>query len=182
MGRDVLDLIAEDHEKFRTLFGEMNEAPADQRGDLFRHIVAELARHESAEEALVHPTLRDEVPGGEAHAESVLHEESEAEKQLSELEKMDPASTDFVSRFQQIEREVLTHANHEEREEWPRLREHLDLARRQDMGEAFQKLKDSGPTHPHPMTPQTPGVRAAAGPIAGMFDRARDAVRDAMKS
>lgn len=180
MAQDIVDLIQEEHVKIRRLFAEVNEAPADQRPDLFRHLVSELASHEAAEESIVHPTLRDDVPDGEAEAESVLREESQAEEMLAEMEDIDPTSTDFVSRFQQLERAVLTHANHEEAEEHPRLREHIELDRRQEMGEAFQKVKDSGPTHPHPKTPQTPEVRAAAGPIAGMFDRARDAVRDAM--
>lgn len=180
MAQDILDLIQEEHVRIRRLFAEVNEAAADERDDLFRHLVAELASHEAAEEAVVHPTLRDDVPGGEAEANSLLSEESAAEDLLADIEELNPSTTDFVSRFQQLERAVLTHANHEEAEEHPRLREHVDAERRRDMAVTFEQLKRVGPTHPHPRTPQEPAVRAAAGPLAGIFDRARDAVREAL--
>lgn len=182
MAKDILDLIQEDHVRFRRLFAEVNEASADDRPEIFRHLVSELARHEAAEEAVIHPTLRDDVPDGEAEAASLLSEESAAEQLLADVEELDASSTDFVPRFQQLERAVLTHANHEEAEEHPRIREHVDLDRRQDMGATFERLKQVGPTHPHPKTPQNPAVRAAVGPLAGLFDRARDAVREAMGS
>lgn len=180
MAQDILDLIQEEHVRIRRLFAEVNEATAEERPELFRHLVAVLASHEAAEEAVIHPTLRDDVPDGAAEAGSLLSEESAAEQLLADIEELDASSTDFVSRFQQLERSVLTHANHEEAEEHPRIREHVDLERRQEMGATFELLEKVGPTHPHPKTPQNPAVRAAAGPLAGMFDRARDAVREAL--
>lgn len=180
MARDIIDEILDDHQKVRALLGEMNDTPPEQREDLFRHIVSELARHEASEESIVHPTMRDEVPQGQSVAEAVLHEESEAEKLLSQLEGMDATSPEFMASFEKLRASVLQHAEHEERDEHPQLRQHLDEQRLREMGTNFEKLKETAPTHPHPKTPQTPEVRAAVGPVAGMFDKARDAVRDAM--
>jgi hypothetical protein len=45
----------------------------------------------------------------------------------------------------------------------------------------FEKAKKTAPTHPHPSTPNTPGANMALGPVAAVFDRARDAVSSAMK-
>lgn len=181
MAQDVIELIQQDHQQVRQLFGQIETADADSRGELFHELVGELARHEAAEEAIVHPTLRDEVTNGQAIAEDVLEEENQAESLLARMEKMDPASDEFVDAFHSLRDDVLEHAEHEEREEHPKLREALSDERRQEMGQGWLKLKEIAPTRPHPHTPQTPEVRAAVGPVAGAFDRARDAARDLFK-
>jgi hypothetical protein len=76
---------------------------------------------------------------------------------LAEMTDLDVGSSEFATALQRLEEEVLGHAEHEEREESPLLREHLDPDRRREMGERFQKVRDAGPTRPHPHTPQTPG-------------------------
>lgn len=178
MARDIIDEIQADHDEIRALFAQVEQAPPEEREDLVRHLVSVLARHEAAEESVVHPTLRDEFSGGDTIAEEILREESEAEQMLADLEGLDPAGEEFARLIRKLKLAVFTHASHEEEREHPRLRE-LDEGRRHDMGQAFDQIRDRAPTHPHPRTPQTPGVRAAAGPLVGMFDRARDAVRDA---
>lgn len=178
---DIIDLILEDHDEVRELFSRLDTTDPEGRGELFETIVYELARHEAAEETIVHPTLRDEVPAGGSIAESVLEEESEAEQLMADMEKMDPTSDEFLAAFRRLRDDVLEHAEHEEDEEHPKLREQLTQERLREMGEGFEKLKEKAPTRPHPKTPQTPEVRAAVGPIAGVFDRMRDAARDLLR-
>lgn len=175
--KDIVDVLTDDHRRIRALFGRLDTTPVDQREDLFREIVGELARHEAAEESIVHAATRD-IPGGEQIAQEVLAEEDRAEKLMAEMEKLDPAGDEFARAFARLRDDVLSHADHEEREEFPRLRAHLDDERRREMANGFEMLKRMAPTRPHPRTPQEPGVRAAVGPIAGVFDRARDAARE----
>ena len=177
--RDIVAVIQEDHAEFRRLFSDLESVPPGEREELFRYTVERLAGHEAAEEAIVHKVLRDDVADGGRLAQEVLDEESSAEDLLATMENMDPTSSEFMIALGNLKRDVLAHAEHEEREEHPKLRQQIDADRRADMGKRFQMLRDSGPTHPHPKTPQSPGVRAAAGPIVGVFDRARDAVRKA---
>lgn len=178
MAQDILTLIEQDHDEVEALFGKLQNTPAEEREELFQQIVHELARHEAAEETIVHPRLRDDAPDGEELARSVLDEESEAESLMADMETMDPESDEFLTAFRRLRDDVLEHAEHEETEELPRLRKVLDEDERRAMGEKFQRVKDLGPTHPHPKTPQDPEVRKAAGPVAAAFDRARDAVSD----
>ena len=156
MEKDIVDVITEEHLRFRRLFSEVRQAPPTERRELFRHLVAELAGHEAAEEAIVHRALRDDVPGGKSTAESILQEENQAEKMLADMKNMDPVTPDFITRLDSLQNLVLSHADHEEEEELPMLREHIGLARLREMGQAFEKTKSSGPTHPHPKIPQTP--------------------------
>lgn len=175
---DIIDLIHEDHQQVRELFSRIETTPPGERADLFQTIVYELARHEAAEETIVHPTLRDQVPGGESIASEVLEEESEAEQLLADMDEMDPESDEFLAAFRRLRDDVLEHAEHEEREEHPKLRAQLSTDQLRQMGEGFEKLKESAPTRPHPRTPQTPEIRAAVGPIVGVFDRMRDKARE----
>jgi hemerythrin superfamily protein len=176
---DILELLLEDHAEFRRLFEELERTVPELRDELFRYTVARLASHEAAEEAVVHSTVRDDIPGGREIADARLAEEAEAEQLLADMTDMDPTSPDFSDALARLRDEVLTHAEHEERDEFPQLRQHLDAEDRRDLGRIFRTLRDTGPTRPHPNTPQTPEVRAVAGPIVGIFDRARDAARDA---
>ncbi|QBI19165.1 hemerythrin domain-containing protein [Egibacter rhizosphaerae] len=176
--RDIVELLLEEHREFRELFEELEAAARDEREELFRYTVARLASHEAAEEAVVHRTVRDDVPSGQAVAEAVLAEEDSAEHLLAEMADMDPTSDEFMESLGRLRDDVVEHAGHEERDEFPLIREHVDAERRREMGRRFQQLRDSGPTRPHPGTPQQPETRAAAGPIVGAFDRARDAARN----
>ena len=179
---DIIELIQQDHDEVCSLFARLDECCPSERGELFQEIVHELARHEAAEESIVHPTLRDDVAGGESVAEAVLDEESKAEQLMADMESLDPESDEFLAKFRELRNDVLEHAEHEEQEEHPKLRAELDQQRLNEMGEGFQKVKENAPTHPHPKTPQTPEVRAAAGPVAGAFDRMRDKVKDILGS
>lgn len=176
--QDVIELIQADHSEVRQLLARIETAPPESRGELFDELVQDLARHEASEEAIVHPTLRDEATSGRGVAEEVLEEESQAESMLARMEKMDPAGSEFLASFRSLRDDVLAHADHEERDEHPRLREALSKDRLREMADGWTQLKQRAPTRPHPHTPQTPEVRAAVGPVAGVFDRARDAARD----
>lgn len=177
---DILAVIRSDHNEVRTMFARLESTPIDQRGDLFSEIVSELARHETAEEMIVYPTLRDAAPQGDQVAEARISEEQQAEELLAAMEDMDPASDEFLKSFRKLREEVEDHASHEEQEVLPRLREYCDLEQLDSMGERFNTAKKTGPTHPHPKAPNTPAGLMALGPVASVFDRARDAARKAM--
>ncbi|MBW3665240.1 MAG: hemerythrin domain-containing protein [Actinobacteria bacterium] len=182
VAQDIVQLIQGDHDEVRALLQQLETAVPTARKELFERLVYELARHEAAEEAIVHPTLRDEVSNGEPIAESLLDEESKAEQLLADMESMDPESEEFLTAFAELRDDVLQHAQHEENEEHPLLRQELSAERLAQMGEGFEKVKQNAPTHPHPNTPTTPEVRAAAGPVVGVFDRMRDKVKELIGS
>lgn len=179
-GRDIVEVLQTDHGTVRGLFARLDQTPVDQLGELFNEIVEELARHETAEEMVVYPTLRDAAPQGDQVAQTRLSEEQEAEELMAGMEDMDPASEEFLARFRQLRDEVEEHASNEEREVFPRLREHCDEQQRRDMGDKFTTAKGMGPTHPHPRSPNTPPGLLLLGPVAALFDRARDAARKAL--
>jgi iron-sulfur cluster repair protein YtfE (RIC family) len=179
MDLDIVELLIDEHEDIREKFREVRDAEPQARSGPFEALVERLASHEAAEEALVHRTMRAEA-GTEDEAAvvgEILEEEASAERRLAAMAELDPSTDGFMSQLDELEQEVLAHAEHEERDEFPAIRRRLGSQRRHELAERFQRLRQAGPTRPHPETPQEPHVRAALGPIVGVFDRARDQVR-----
>jgi hemerythrin superfamily protein len=174
---DIVQLLKSDHEKVKQMFSKINSAGADERESLFWQLVSELVRHEVAEEVVMYPTIRSEAPDGEAEVEPRLEEQAEAEEKLATMEKEDPHSESFALQLSQLEKAVLAHAEAEESNIFPLLRALEDQNELVALGERYEKAKASAPTHPHPHAPDTPPGNKVVGPVAGLFDKARDAAK-----
>lgn len=175
---NIVESLMDDHTAARTLMARIATTAPDEREELFRELVAVLARHEAAEETILWPVVRAELTGGSGMADRRIAEEQEAEELLAEMEHMDPTTDEFLARFAQLRQDVERHASREEHQVFPELTAHLPPPRLRELGERLERIKAIGPTHPHPHAPNTPPGVTAAGPIAGAFDRARDAIRD----
>ncbi|HEY3941831.1 MAG TPA: hemerythrin domain-containing protein [Acidimicrobiales bacterium] len=174
---DIVQLLDRDHREAEALLSRFELTERSERGDYFWQVVHELVGHEVAEEIAVYPALRRHAPGGEAIADARIAEQAQAEQLLAEMEKLDSASTDFATSFIRLRSEVLEHAKAEEATVFPALTSSESPDARAEQGERYLRAKASAPTHPHPHSPDTPPGNTLLGPIAALFDRARDAAR-----
>jgi hemerythrin superfamily protein len=176
---DVVTLLEQQHQEIRRLFAEVERVKGQERDDTFRKLVRLLSVHETAEEELVHPQVRKER-GGETVVEARLGEERRAKELLSTLDDIGPDAEGFDTLLTQLRDDVLAHAQHEEREEFPLLRKGSDPKRLRAMADTVRAAEAIAPTRPHP------GVESAAAnvvlglPVA-IMDRVRDAIRKAMR-
>jgi hemerythrin superfamily protein len=173
---DVIALLQRQHREIREMFTELETAAGDRRRDLFRGLVRLLAVHETAEEEVVHPEIRDLDASAASVVEARLGEEHRAKELLTTLQSMGPEADGFDTLLVQLREDVLAHAEHEEREEFPLLRAHRPPERLQAMAATVRLAEAVAPTRPHP------GVESAKanlllGPPAAIMDRARDAIR-----
>ena len=175
--KDVVDLLLDQHHEVRRLITEITTTTGDSKRDAFDDLVRLLAVHESAEEEVVHPVSRD-LEGARSIVEARLQEESEAKKTLAELYDMGVDHAEFDARFEAFATDVLVHANADEEEEFPRLREELSPERRRRMAGAVEAAEAIAPTRPHPAAGESATANLIAGPPLALFDRTRDAVRD----
>lgn len=162
------------------MFARLEASRGKQRRELFQRLVAELVRHEVAEEEILRPLSKRDA--GEAIANARIKEESQAEQLLKDMETLDPDSAEFATKLAKLRRDVERHAEAEETKEFPRVAKKETTERLEQMGRAYEAAKKAAPTHPHPSTPNTAATNLLAGPFAAVVDRARDAVRDAVKS
>lgn len=177
MAQDVLALLTQDHQAAEAMLQRFEETDSAARADYFCEVVQTLVGHEVAEELVVYPVVRDASDEGEQVADARLDEQAEAEQTLAELEDLDANSGAFTNKFKKLRENVLAHAQAEEETVFPLLEDTTTAQQREELGARYQKAKVTAPTHPHPHAPDTPPGDKIAGPIAALFDRARDAVQ-----
>jgi hemerythrin superfamily protein len=176
MPSDVLVLLEQDHKAAKALLERFDQIPETGRAEYFCEVVQTLVGHEVAEELVVYPTIREDAPNGGKVADARLAEQAEAEQLLAEMERLDPASSAFTNKFQKLRDAVLRHATAEESTAFELLKTFTTVTRLDELGDRYTRAKNSGPTHPHPHAPDTPPGNKVMGPIAAVFDRARDAL------
>lgn len=133
---DVTDLILEDHEQLKELFGKLRSGNTGQRQLLLPVMSAMLVAHSRAEESQVYPAVRDEA----GDAEDVEHSQEEhaaAELALVKLTSTSPESGDFTSALEELIEAVTHHMEEEESDVLPALRSGLKPARLEELGDAF---------------------------------------------
>jgi hemerythrin superfamily protein len=175
---DVIELLQRQHQEIKQLFTQLETAQGDRRRDLFQDLVRLLAVHETAEEEVVHPEVRS-LTGGDPVVDARLGAEHRAKELLSTMDKMGTEADGFDTLLVQLRDDVLAHADHEEREEFPLLRKEHTQERLRAMASTVRVAEAVAPTRPHP------GVESAKanlllGPPTAIMDRARDAIRSAL--
>ncbi|HEV2821175.1 MAG TPA: hemerythrin domain-containing protein [Solirubrobacteraceae bacterium] len=179
--RDVIEVLEHDHREVEEMFAELEslrgatggDAPVRRR-DLMDDVTIELVRHAVAEETQVYPAVEKKVSAEEA--ERAKQEHAEAEETLQRLDGMDPDDPSFDAELATLMREIREHVAEEEGEMFAHMRQVFSQDELLELGSKVESVKKFAPTRPHPSVPNEPGVRTALGPVAGLFDRMRDAV------
>lgn len=174
--RDAVEVVLDQHQHARELLARLEGAAEQDRQGIFDQLVRLLAVHETAEEEVVYPALR-RIPGGDAIAHARTREEDAAKKALSHLERIGTRSDEFGPRLDEFRRMVLAHAQREEEEALPLLRDNVEPEQLRQMGASFLLAEAMAPTHPHPHSPESALGNLLTGPFLAMVDRVRDAIR-----
>lgn len=179
--RDVIEILSHDHREVEQMFAELeslrdaaDEESSSRRKDVAEQVVIELVRHAVAEEAAVYPQVKEKL--SEAEAEHAKHEHAEAEASMKRLEKLSPQDPAFEAELQTLMAEIREHVAEEENEMFPRMRSVFSQQELMKMGQQVEAVKKIAPTRPHPSAPDQPPGNLMIGPVAGLFDRLRDAV------
>lgn len=178
--KNVVELLTDQHRHIEKLFDEVRSTTdSEQRARAFDELRRMLSVHEAAEEIVAHPHVT-RFGGGDVVGERQA-EEHEAKKLLAALDGSDVTSADFETRLAELRSKVLEHARHEEELEFPVLLDQGDPVELEKMARAVKAVERIAPTHPHPAAGESATVNAAVGPLAALVDKARDAVREAMR-
>ena len=172
------DLLRQQHQTVKDMFGQMDTARGDARSDLFDCLRATLATHETAEEMVVHPAAKATGAEGARVVEARLAEEAEAKRVLADLEKLTPAGDGFDSKFADFRKAAMAHAEAEERELFPILESKVDPERLREMSDAIERAERMAPTHAHPHSPESASGNMLVGPFVAMVDKVRDRLKD----
>jgi hemerythrin superfamily protein len=173
---DVVEVVLAQHREVERLFSKLENAPSGSAEGAFCDLRRMVAVHETAEEEVVYPALRGIGDDGLRLAQQRIAEERKAKQVLADLERIDPGSADFWSRLASFKAMVTEHAESEEREVLPLLREHVRTDRLEVMANVFKVAEAAAPTHPHPHAPDGAVGSLAFGPALAIMDKVRDAI------
>lgn len=177
---EVVAFLKAQHALIEDMFDEVLHASDPQaREKPFIELRQLLAVHETAEEMVVHPRVRREADGGDAIVDARLKEEHDAKELLSDIEKLDTTSQQFIDELTKLRDAVLEHATREETEEFPVLQRAVDADDLKRMGTAVRAAEAIAPTRPHAGV-ESAKLNLAVGPFASMLDRARDLIKQAI--
>jgi hemerythrin superfamily protein len=175
---DVITLLVQQHQEIRDLFDELGTATGKDRETAFRQLVRLLSVHETAEEELVHPAVRH-TEGGDAVVDARVAEEHRAKELLVTLDRIGPDAEGFDTLLLQLRDDVLAHAEHEERDEFPRLRTRYDAQELRSLADAVRAAEMIAPTRPHPGV-ESPAANFVLGPPTAVVDKVRDLIRNTL--
>ena len=183
---DVFQVLRKDHDEVKAMLAKLEEGPsagtgatADQLGFRKRAVEAviiEESKHEAAEQMYFWPAVKRLGPDGQRVAEAGLEQEAEADPVLADLDKLQPDDEGFEERLVAFTAAARAHITYEEAHAWPLLRASISADEAQSLGDQITRAKKLAPTRPHPHVPAQPGAVKAAGPVAAVADRLRDAV------
>jgi len=165
---DVVDVLLAQHKLVRELIAEVSGAQGEARQRAFDELRTLLALHEAAEESIVHPAAHDGV------AEARVAEEQHAARAIAQLESLDPGSEAFDQAFAAFAQAVLAHADKEEREEFPALREGTSSRTLQEMAERVVSGQEQAYAHMGGDLADPAGL--VAEPFAARLDEASTAM------
>jgi hypothetical protein len=175
MTTNGIDFLLRQHREVQELLDKVEKGSEETRQQDFDRLRELLAVHETAEELILRPITRSNVPGGDQIADARIAEENQSKDMLAELEKLDANSTDFITLFAGFAGDVRKHALNEETHEFPLVKEHVDANALEAMGTHLELAEKVAPTHPHPSARSTV-ANVVLGPFAAMVDRVRDAL------
>jgi hemerythrin superfamily protein len=153
---DAITLLREDHDNVRKLFTRFEQAGDNahkEKKEIVDKIIEELTVHAYIEEEFFYPTVAKLEPQGSGEEPEELVKEAEEEHAqvktlLAELEGMSPEDEYFDAKVTVVIDNVRHHAEEEEEEMFPKVREAMGRNELQELGHRMLEAKEQAPKLP----------------------------------
>ncbi|HEV2638626.1 MAG TPA: SRPBCC family protein [Actinocrinis sp.] len=138
---DVVDVLSAQHQQVKAAFARVQMASGQDKAQLFAELVDLLKVHEAGEQQVVHPVTGASAAVGGQVAAGRIEEETEADRAIAELQTLGVQHPDFNTKLEAFHQAVLRHADHEEQDEFPLLRQNIPAGRLQAMAEDLRDVQ-----------------------------------------
>ncbi|MGW7265952.1 hemerythrin domain-containing protein [Streptomyces sp. NPDC054842] len=146
-----------------------------RREQILQQLVQLVFSHAFAEESVLWPAVRRSVPGGEELTARVEEEHQEINDLVADIERLSPGDPEREDKVRQAFDLIRQDIRDEEDLLLPRLKDAMEDARLRGLGTAWEAVRRTAPTHPHPVIPRRPPGNALLGVPLSLYDRTRDA-------
>ena len=139
---DVADVLMKDHRSVEDLFAKFKSTNDEA---VLATICDELDVHTKAEEEIVYPVIRADVPKGADMVEEAEEEHGEARQIIGRIRRTSDADH-LVELAGELEKAVSHHVSEEEDEVFPKLRKAVDVGRLDELATEVEEFKSSRAT------------------------------------
>jgi len=137
---DIMDVIFMDHQKVKTLIGEIKGTNNPQRiQEFFGQLYKDVIVHAKAEEEVVYPQIRSFY--GDGDTQELYDEQEQLETILNEMKNQGPTSSEFKSKLKQVKDMIGDHTRQEESTMFASMRKNLSPEQREQMATQFKEAK-----------------------------------------
>ncbi|GAB2860537.1 hypothetical protein GCM10027074_29710 [Streptomyces deserti] len=177
-GRDsVLARQRRDHVEMDRLMNEYQVlVDGEDRERVLKETVQLVFSHAFAEETVLWPAARRSVADGEELTARVEDEHQQINDLVADIEGLEPGDPEREEKVRRVFALIRQDIRDEEDLLLPRLQKAMDTAQLSRLGAAWEAVRRTAPTHPHPVVPRRPPGNAALGVPLSLFDRTRDAL------
>lgn len=141
---DAIEFLKREHEKAKRAFGDILQASADQRGQLWKKLQPELKVHEQVEEAGLYGPIAREIGSANPKLndwEQHHHEEvGKFESLIQEINGLDPAGDEWMEKIEDAEGMLAHHIDEEEGTIWPEIQQVWDRSKLEQAGKQMEAL------------------------------------------
>ncbi|MFE6406923.1 hemerythrin domain-containing protein [Streptomyces sp. NPDC057837] len=171
----VLARQRRDHAEMDRLM-ERHQALPDgaERERVLKRLVQLVFSHAFAEETVLWPAVRRAAADGEALTSRVEEEHQEINDLVTAVERLEPGTAEREEKVRRVFALIRQDIRDEEDLVLPRLQQALDAGGLRRLGAAWEAVRRSAPTHPHPVVPRRPPGNAVLGVPLSLYDRLRD--------
>jgi hemerythrin superfamily protein len=139
---DIIDLVLQDHHAVEALFTKLQAATtAEDQATLFEQVKEALEGHASAEEKVLYPRARKDVPDGPEEVKDAIEEHDQIRGSLKEVAEHDARTELFTLAVAQLVATTKHHVGVEEEELLPDFRTNSDANEREALGRRFEEAK-----------------------------------------
>jgi hemerythrin superfamily protein len=171
----ILTRQKRDHQCLDALLQRLDEvAVGTEQEEVLQRIARLVFPHAFAEESVLWPVLRRLLPDGHRLTLEVEQEHQEVNELWTRLEQTPPTSAERREVVERLAAVLREDVRDEEDELLPRLQDQLGPARLRLLGLAWEAVRRSAPTRPHPVVSRRPPGNALAALPLTVIDRSRD--------
>ena len=172
----VLVRQRDDHIELDRLLQELDGTTGPAQQEVLNRIDRLVFSHAFAEETVLWPVLRRELPDGDALTLQVEKEHQEVNELVSALEADGPGDPRRPARLARLVEVLREDVRDEEDVLFPRLQAAVPADELRRLGRRWDLMRRISPTRPHPTVSRRPPGNALSGLPLSVLDRTRDAV------
>lgn len=163
-----------DHVELDRLLHAIDAATGARRQDLLNRLCRLVFPHAFAEESVLWPILRRMLPDGPALTLEIEREHQEINELFTELETLPPDSAEHRALWTRIVTLLREDVRDEEDRLFPQLQAVASQRTLAGLGVAWEAVRRTAPTRPHPVVARRPPGNAVAAFPLTVIDRGRD--------